>query len=352
MHQRGTADPRNSDWTVAVASERIDACLRPTLMIPFISPTSGRQLERSGNVLESGAGEQFSIVDEIPRFVSSDNYASHFGHQWKLHALTQLDSSTGTRISRDRLERCLGAPLSVLSGKTVLEVGCGAGRFTELMVGAGALVHAVDLSVAVEANRQNVGSHPNYVVAQADLRRLPFPRESFDVVVALGMLQHTPSPEESVRALWPFVKPGGCLVIDHYTWTLSLVTKLASLYRPAVKRLPPPAAKKVTDWLVDLFFPLHWSVRRVYLAQMLLSRVSPCLVYFRTYPGLSKQQHRDLCRLDTFDSLTDQYKRLRTTGQIRRLLGRLPGSSQVVAYRAGNGVEARVMKRTHCGVTS
>jgi SAM-dependent methyltransferase len=314
-------------------------------MIPFISPSSGRRLQRVGSLLHDGDGEQFPIVGDIPRFVSSENYAQYFGLEWKLHARTQLDSATGTQISRVRLERCLGMPLSALAGKTVVEVGCGAGRFTELLVNAGALVHAVDLSAAVEVNRANIGERPNYVVAQADLRRPPFPAEAFDVVLALGVLQHTPSPEESIQALWRLAKPGGVLVIDHYTWTVSLVTKLAPLYRLAVKRLSPMKARKATDWLVDVFFPLHWSVRHMYVAQMVISRISPCLVYFRAYPALSKEQHRDLCRLDTYDSLTDQYKHIRSARSIRRLLTSLPGSEAVVAYRAGNGVEARVRKR-------
>src|SRR6266550_2038677 len=142
---------------------------------------------------------------------------------------------------------------------------------------AGALVHAIDLSVAVDANRRNIGERANYAVAQADVRALPFPAGVFDVVLCLGVLQHTPSPEQSIAALWRMVAPGGQLVIDHYTWTLSQLTKLAPLYRLILKRQPPTRAKQITDALVDVFFPLHWAVRRVRPLQMLLSRVSPCL---------------------------------------------------------------------------
>src|SRR2546422_729870 len=85
-----------------------------------------------------------------------------------------------------------------------------------------ALVSAVDLSAAaVETNRRNIGDRANYTIAQADIRALPFPAGAFDVVVCLGVLQHTPSPERSLAALWRMVAPGGLLVLDHYTWTLS-----------------------------------------------------------------------------------------------------------------------------------
>ncbi len=308
-------------------------------MIGFVSPRTGAPLWPEGDALRSAAGERVPVVRGIPRFVPSDNYAAAFGLQWNAHSQTQLDSHTGAHLSADRLVRCAGMPLARFAGLRVLEAGCGAGRFTELLVRAGALVHAIDLSVAVDANRRNIGERANYAVAQADVRALPFPAGVFDVVLCLGVLQHTPSPEQSIAALWRMVAPGGQLVIDHYTWTLSQLTKLAPLYRLILKRQPPTRAKQITDALVDVFFPLHWAVRRVRPLQMLLSRVSPCLANCHVYPELTREQHKDWCRLDTYDALTDRYKRMRTPGQIRRTLAAL-GATQIQTARRGYVVEA------------
>jgi len=312
-------------------------------MIAFVSPSTGAPLWQERDELVSLAGERVPLVRAIPRFVPSDNYADAFGLQWNQHSQTQLDSHTGARLSEERLVRCAGMPLEQFAGLRVLEAGCGAGRFTELLVGAGALVHAIDLSRAVDANRRNIGERANYTVAQADIRALPFPPASFDVVLCLGVLQHTPSPEESIAALWRMVAPGGLLVVDHYTWTLSRVTKLAPLYRMLLKRLAPARSRRITDALVDVFFPLHWALRRARPLQTLLSRVSPCLVYCHIYPGLTREQHEDWCRLDTYDALTDRYKRMRTPGQILRTLAAL-GGTQIQAARRGNGVEASCRK--------
>jgi SAM-dependent methyltransferase len=312
-------------------------------MVGFVSPATGAPLQRQGDSLVGPREERVPVVRDIPRFVSSDLYASGFGLQWNVHPETQLDSRTGEHLSQTRLERCLGTPLAALRGMRVLEAGCGAGRFTELMVRAGAFVHAVDLSAAVDANRRNIGAAANYVVAQADIRALPFPWASFDLVVCMGVLQHTPSPEQSIRALWSMVKPGGRLVIDHYTWTLARVTKLGSALRPVLKRLPPATAKRITDRLVDFFFPLHWRVRRRRWLQMLLSRVSPCIAYCHIVPTLTRQQHYDWCRLDTFDGLTADYQHLRTRGQVRRTLATL-GAERIEAWRHLSMVEARCRK--------
>lgn len=312
----------------------------PRAMLSYASPESGRSLRREDDALVSEEGGRYPVVDGIPRFVSTEGYAAAFGHEWNIHALTQLDSRTGTSISRKRLERCLGMPLEGLRGQLVFEAGAGAGRFTELLVAAGALVHAIDLSTAVDANRKNIGPHENYAIAQADLRRPPYPPRSFDVVLCLGVLQHTPDPEQSIQVLWEFVRPGGLFVIDHYTWSLSRVTTLAWLYRLYLRRLPPERAKSITDSLVDVFFPLHWRVRRFFPAQALLSRISPCHFYFRSFPHLTKEQLFEFARLDTYDSLTDRYKHLRTQGQIRQTLRAL-GAVGVEVWRGGNGVEAR-----------
>ena len=64
-------------------------------------------------------------------------YADAFGLQWKQYRLTQLDSHTGSPITAERARRCLGDIASSLGGKQVLEIGCGAGRFTEVLLGLG-----------------------------------------------------------------------------------------------------------------------------------------------------------------------------------------------------------------------
>ncbi len=324
-------------------SKHSEAALPTEGLVDFMSLRTGAPLWQDHDALVSAVGDRIPIVRGIPRFVATDDYAQAFGLQWNLHAETQLDSRTGADLSRTRLEQCAGMPLEGFAGLKVLEAGCGAGRFTELLVQAGAFVHAVDLSSAVEANRRNIGAEPNYVVAQADIRALPFAPESFDIVLCLGVLQHTPSPEQSIAALWRMVAPGGLLVIDHYTWTLSRLTKLGPLYRMALKRMSAERARQVTDGLVDVFFPLHWAVRGMPLLQKLLSRVSPCLVYCHVYPELTREQHEDWCRLDTYDELTDHYKRLRSVGAIRRALDPLH-ATDIRCVRAGNVVEARCRK--------
>lgn len=283
------------------------------------------------------------IVEGIPRFVDRDNYASGFGLQWKAFSKTQLDSHTGTTISRDRLARCLGGSMGVVRDKNVLEVGCGAGRFTEVLLQSGAKVFACDLSPAVEANYDNCHASQNYFVCQADARHVPIAPHSFDFVICLGVIQHTPSPEETIAALSRYVRPGGTLIIDHYTHSYPRNFFQRNLRRVLI-RLPPRRAKSAALMLAQLLLPFHrlsWNKRRgVWRLRRFLARHSPLIDYYETYPQLDKQTLSEWSVLDTHDTLTDFYKHLRTAEEVESALRRCGLTDLEVSY-AGNGVEAR-----------
>jgi 2-polyprenyl-3-methyl-5-hydroxy-6-metoxy-1,4-benzoquinol methylase len=280
----------------------------------------------------------------IPRMIpSARSYADAFGLQWNVYRKTQLDSHTGSPISRVRARRCLGEEALKLLGRPagadVLEVGCGAGRFTEVLLAEGARVTSVDLSSAVEANQANFPQNERHRVLQADVMQLPFAPRQFDVVFCLGVIQHTPSPEDTIAKLYEQVRPGGWLVIDHYAYSLSAMTKSRGLFRIVLRRMSPERGLRWTERLVALLFPLHRAVRKYRIAQALLSRISPVVTYFHSYK-LSDELHRQWSLLDTHDSLTDWFKHRRTKGQIRRTLERL-GVADLTCEYGGNGVEAR-----------
>jgi SAM-dependent methyltransferase len=312
-------------------------------LIEYCSPKTQKTLQNSNNQLISDSGEQFEIVKGIPRFVPADNYASAFGLQWQTYAKTQLDSFSKTDITRSRLERCLGFPISDLKGKTVLEVGAGAGRFTELLVEGGGLIHSIDLSVAVEVNKENVGDKPNYKIAQASVYDIPYPDNSFDIVVCLGVIQHTPDPERTIECLYKKLKPGGLLVIDHYKWRIGYYSTLTPIYRGVLKEMKPTKSKKIVDSLVNFFFPLHWKFKNVFLVNWLIHRVSPLIVYMKDFPEQDQKFHYEWSKLDTYDQLTDYYKHLRTPKQIQNTLEKL-GGKNIWINVGGNGVEARCVK--------
>ena len=302
-----------------------------------------QHLTQYSSELKCESGCSVPIVEGIPRFVDSANYAAGFGLQWNQFHKTQLDSYTGTTISRDRLTRALGGSLEPLLNKTVLEVGCGAGRFTEVILAAGARVVACDLSTAVEANYANCGDQPNYFVCQADARAVPVSANSFDFVIGLGVIQHTPSPEETIAALARYLKPGGMLIIDHYGPRYPITFSRRWL-RQLLLRLPASSAKSLSLTIARALLPLHritWNQKRGrWRLRRQLQKFSPLVDYYDSYPQLDEEVLAEWSLLDTHDTLTDQYKHLRSVEEIEQCLSAC-GLVEAEVECAGNGVEAR-----------
>lgn len=314
----------------------------------LVCPADGLPLvELSEGCFSCNSGHKYPNRLGIPRILESEsNYADAFGEQWKHFRTTQLDSHSKVSISRDRLQRCLGSDLVQLLEQSdhlqVLEAGCGAGRFTEVLLSfPAASVTSTDLSSAVEPNQENCPQSDRHRVVQCDINTFPFAPEQYDLVVCLGVIQHTKHPEQTIASLYEQVKPGGSLVIDHYTHTLSRYTKISAiLLRPVLKRLPAHKGMAVTEKITNAFFPLHRAARHSRLAQVLLSRISPLATYYHTLPELNDRQQYEWSLLDTHDGLTDYYKRLRTGSQLRRTLSEL-GAVQISVAKGGNGIEVR-----------
>ena len=209
----------------------------------FYNRKTGQAFKKANDQYISN-GTIADIINDIPRFVDSGSYASLFGDQWKEYKKTQLDSYTGSPISESRLNRCLGDGLKDnLAGKVVLEAGCGAGRFTEVLLKKSAVLVSSDLSSAVEVNAENFPVSDKHLVIQADINNMPFADESFDVVICIGVIQHTPDTEKTIEDLYKLVKKGGTLVIDHYSYDRSNYLRLARLYRFFLR-------KKTSDYTI------------------------------------------------------------------------------------------------------
>jgi 2-polyprenyl-3-methyl-5-hydroxy-6-metoxy-1,4-benzoquinol methylase len=319
----------------------------------MVCPFDHLPLEPNGKnaaELDCPDGHGYPVRQDIPRLLAAEsNYADAFGEQWREYRLTQLDSYTKTTLSKDRLKRCMGQDLwdqlSQSGRLEVLEAGCGAGRFTEVLLQLpGASVTSTDLSFAVEPNQINFPQSEQHRIIQCDINQMPFLDEQYDVVICLGVVQHTKSPERTIADLYQQVKPGGWLVIDHYTHSLSHYTKLAEwLVRPVLKRLSPARGVAITRSLTRTFFPLHRAVRNYKYMQYVLSRFSPLLTYFHAFPELNDEQQYEWAELDTHDYLTDYYKRVRSLGSIRATLESL-GAENIWLDKGGNGVEARCQK--------
>ena len=303
---------------------------------------NGSQFESSIN------GEVYPIVNDIPRFIHefTQNYSGNFGKQWNHYRKLQLDSYTKKPLTEDRLQECFPVPLKELKGKRVLEVGSGAGRFTEVLLAYGAIVDSFDFSEAVEANSSNNVSD-SLTLCQASVYNIPFKKQSYDFVICLGVLQHTPNPESSIEKLWEMTKLNGYIIIDHYRFIWKSLPPpiggFGNIFRLIVLRLPVKSQMKACDLAVRFYFPIHWFFRNSKFIQHLLFRISPVRFY---YPWLGLDTKEDYfwwAMLDTHDGSTDVYHHTRSVNQIKEKISSLKPRSSFVD-KGGNGVIAWAQK--------
>lgn len=193
--------------------------------------------EREDSEIISGAlccahcRKGFAVNDGIPRFadLTTDEIqretAENFGEQW-----LEFDH-VADHHEKQFLDWIAPVTPGFVSGKTVIEGGCGKGRHTRLIGewGAKAIV-GVDLSVAVEAAYRNTRDLPNVHIIQADIYQLPLKPE-FDYAFSVGVLHHLPNPREGFASLVKHVRPGGAISawvygLENNGWIVNFVNPL------------------------------------------------------------------------------------------------------------------------------
>jgi ubiquinone/menaquinone biosynthesis C-methylase UbiE/uncharacterized protein YbaR (Trm112 family) len=265
----------------------------------------------TGTLKCTECAKTYSIEAGIPRFIESENYASSFGYQWNRFRLEQIDSINGTRLSEQRFYSETGWTPEWMSGKWILDAGCGAGRFLDVAARSDCEVVGMDISNAVDAAKANLIRHKNVHFVQASIYELPFRNNVFDGCYCIGVIQHTPDPPKSVRSLPRVLKAGGRIAVTIYErkrWTL-LYSKY--LLRPFTKRLD----KKILLKLIKGSMPVLWPITEVLFRVPLLGRYFMFAIPVANHvdePGMSWRQRYEWAILDTFDMLSPQYDQPQT----------------------------------------
>jgi SAM-dependent methyltransferase len=148
-------------------------------------------------------------------------------HFEKLHHLLRLVAFDGYR------------------GRSVLEIGCGAGVDLARFARGGANVTGVDIAAAAidlaRANFAQQGLSGRFDVADGE--RLPFPDHTFDLVYAHGVVQYTANPQKLVDECRRVLKPGGEAIFQVYN-RISWLNALSKLMKVGLEHDDAPVLRK------------------------------------------------------------------------------------------------------------
>ena len=131
------------------------------------------------------------------------------------------------------------------SGRSVLEVGCGAGVDLARFAKGGARVTGVDLAAsAIELARANFAQQGlDCTFEVADGETLPFPDSCFDLVYAHGVVQYTANPQKLVAECRRVLKPGGDAIFQVYN-RVSWLNALSKLMKVGLEHDDAPVLLK------------------------------------------------------------------------------------------------------------
>ena len=195
-----------------------------------------------------------------------DSYHDNWGLQWTKFNKLQLDSYNGSTESEDRLLEQCELKGSEFKNKTVLEIGAGNGRFTEVLLNFGAKIIAIDYSSAIFANFENHVEEikkGNLICIRADLFNLPVKENKFDFVLCYGVVQHTGNNQKCLETISKYLNTNGHLLVDVYSNSLKHYNPWIYLIRPFFSRINKEEIKmKLVERFVNLVFPLQLFILR------------------------------------------------------------------------------------------
>ena len=104
-------------------------------------------------------------------------------------------------------------------GEEVLEIGVGIGTDLVEYAKGGAIVSGVDLGPdQIMLTKLNLDLHqlPYKEMKEGNIENLPFPDNSFDLVLCVGVVHHTPNSQKAVDEIYRVLKPDGQAMVLVY----------------------------------------------------------------------------------------------------------------------------------------
>ena len=145
-------------------------------------------------------------------------------------------------------QRAVEEMLACIRLGQVLELGCGTGDLSPFLMERASGYTGVDISEAmIERARANYGRQIGTGRARfevGDCERLQFGDASFEMVVAVALIEYLPDPSKALDEMRRVLKPGGRLAIS--TWQVAQTDEL----RPVLKELGLPSTR-APGWITE-----------------------------------------------------------------------------------------------------
>jgi uncharacterized protein YbaR (Trm112 family) len=242
----------------------------------------------SGTLRCDTCKRSWPIEQGVPNFVAAADRSdvqqttSGFARNWdEFNQVINSHKALNDELFRDWI---LPLDPECMRGKTVLEAGCGMGRW--LWVASTyqpkALI-GVDYSAIAYTAARNLRELPNAHIVRADILHMPLRRE-MELTYCLGVVHHTPEPGRTFDALVSKMADGGAMTVWVYGkegngWIHNVVTPLRE---KVTSKLPHPVLAGLSKMLA---FQLYGAAAAYKLGlEKMGFPYAAYLAYLRRYP--------------------------------------------------------------------
>lgn len=124
-----------------------------------------------------------------------------------------VPGQSGERIEADHMARYQFAARHA-RGKQVLDVACGVGYGSQVLMNAGALKYSgVDINPELVSHARKTYGAPGVDFQPGDVTALKF-REEFDLITCFETIEHVEDYQQALASLFQALKPGGGILVS------------------------------------------------------------------------------------------------------------------------------------------
>ncbi len=195
-----------------------------------------------------------------------------FGDEWSRFDQLRLKAEERNEIFRQYFR--IFPWESLPSGAVGMDLGCGSGRWAQVVAPRVGRLHCVDPArQALDVARENLNSFSNCELHLASASDIPLADDSLDFAYSLGVLHHVPDPAVAIAACARKLKPGAPFLLYLYyafdqrpAW-FRTVWSSTNLARKVVSRLPYPMRHAVSEVLaLSVYLPLSRCAQMLEIA--------------------------------------------------------------------------------------
>jgi len=211
----------------------------------------------------------------------------------------------------------------------MIDIGCGSARWSEYFIDKAGFIEAVDPSDAIFAADKLLEQKENIRLTRASVETLPWPDETFDVGISIGVLHHIPDTAKALIDCVKKIKRGGYFYVylyyrfDKRGNLFKSVFYLANLVRQVVSKMPSTLKKVSCDILAVV----------AYMPFVLLVKTCKLLGFKKTAEKLPLSNYADkpfyIIRNDSLDRFGTRLEQRFTQEEIRQMMEKA-GLSEIV----------------------